>query len=443
VTRRPLVALFVADAVSMTGNVMALAAIPWFVLVTTGSAAQTGLVAAANLVPIVLANLLGGAVVDRLGFRRASIVADLASGASVAAIPLLHLTVGIELWQLVVLVFLGALLDAPGTNARYALLPEAAAAAGWSLERANGVHAAVERGSRLAGAPVAGVLIAAVGATNVLWIDAATFAVSATVIRLGVPAAARAARVAASYLDDLREGFRFLLGERVLLTIALTVAVTNFLDSMSIVLLPVVADEVYDTPVMLGLMTGAVGAGSVVSALAFASVGHRLPRRAVYAGCFMGITLWYPIVATFPHPIVAIAGLALCGLSSGPLNPLIGTVELERTPHHMRARVFGAIGGLAWMAMPLGVLVGGAAVDLAGLRPTLLAVGGVYLAFTALLWFLPGVRELDVRPGVADESRPEPSPAVTRPGAAAAGDADGYPVRAGSAGDTTGSGGRT
>ena len=59
--RRPLVALLVADAISLTGNAMGFVAIPWFVLETTGSATLTG---------------VGGAIVDRLGFRRTSVLAD-------------------------------------------------------------------------------------------------------------------------------------------------------------------------------------------------------------------------------------------------------------------------------------------------------------------------------------------------------------------------------
>ena len=110
--RRPLYALFVADSISLVGNVVAQLAIPWFVLVTTGSPTYTGLAVFFNFLPVVLAGLFGGVVVDRLGFRTTSVGADLASAAAVAAIPLLHATVGIELWQLLALVFVGALLAA-------------------------------------------------------------------------------------------------------------------------------------------------------------------------------------------------------------------------------------------------------------------------------------------------------------------------------------------
>jgi hypothetical protein len=99
-SRRPLFALFASDSISLTGNVVAQVAVPWFVLETTGSAALTGVTAFFTFPPTVIALFLGGAVVDRLGFARTSVLADLASGVAVALIPVLHLTVGIELWQL-------------------------------------------------------------------------------------------------------------------------------------------------------------------------------------------------------------------------------------------------------------------------------------------------------------------------------------------------------
>lgn len=98
------------------GNVLAFVAIPWFVLQTTGSAAKTGLIGGAFLLAAVVAGVVGGPVVDRLGFKRASIVADLAGAVTVALIPLLYQTIGLAFWQLLMLVFLGGFLDALATR---------------------------------------------------------------------------------------------------------------------------------------------------------------------------------------------------------------------------------------------------------------------------------------------------------------------------------------
>ena len=88
--RIPILSLFAANAISNTGNVLATIAIPWFVLQTTGSAAQTGITGFFTILPVVVAGFLGGALIDRLGYKPTSIIADLASGVTVALIPLLQ-----------------------------------------------------------------------------------------------------------------------------------------------------------------------------------------------------------------------------------------------------------------------------------------------------------------------------------------------------------------
>jgi MFS family permease len=406
--RTPLFALFSANAVSLTGNVAALVAIPWFVLETTGSATKTGVTAFAALLPVVLSGLFGGALVDRLGYRRMSIVADLASAGAVAAIPLLHSTIGLEFWQLLVLVFVGGLLDAPGGTARTALLPEAASRAGWSFERATGATAVVERGSRLAGAPLAGVLIAVTGPTNVLWIDAASFLVSAAAVALGVPRPAVAREhERTSYMRELREGYGFLRRDRTLGALVLTVSLTNLLDSVAMVALPIYALRIYGSPVSLGLLVGVAGAGSVLGALAFAAIGDRLSRRAVFMWGFILVSAWYPVAALFPPLGVLLAAKAFSGIASGPINPVIDTVFLERVPSGMRGRVFGVTHAAAWIAMPLGVLAAGYLIDLVGLRATLIGSGVAYLAVTLSARFSPALRDLDSRPApvmVIDET---------------------------------------
>ncbi len=108
-----LYALFTANAISLTGNVFSNIAIPWFVLQTTGSATQTGITGFFTILPVVIAGFFGGTIIDRLGYKRTSIIADIASGVTTALIPLLHFTIGMQFWQLMVLVFFGALLDMP------------------------------------------------------------------------------------------------------------------------------------------------------------------------------------------------------------------------------------------------------------------------------------------------------------------------------------------
>src|SRR5919106_5545348 len=182
----PIISLFVANAISLVGNVFSMIAIPWFVLQTTGSATQTGITGFFTILPVVLAGFFGGTLVDRWGYKRTSIIADIASGVTTALIPLLYFTIGLEFWQLMALVFLGALLDAPGSTARSALVPELAEMAQMPIERATSLVHMIERGARLIGAPLSGLLIALIGTENVLWLDAASFFISAGIIAVTI-----------------------------------------------------------------------------------------------------------------------------------------------------------------------------------------------------------------------------------------------------------------
>ena len=391
-----------ADAISIAGNAAALVAIPWFVLQTTGSASKTGITAAAGIVPVIMSGLVGGPYVDRLGYRRASIIADLTSFAAVAAIPLMHATVGLAFWQLVLLVFLGALLDAPGVTARASMLPEVAEPAGWSLERVSGAAAAVNRAARLAGAPLAGLLIVFAGPVNVLWIDAGTFVFSAAAIAFGVPPRATTRHepkegAGTSYLTEIKEGFAFLYDRRALFVLTVVITVTNMLDAVGIVALPVYASRIYGTAWSLGLMIGISGAGAVLGALAYSAVGERLSRRTVFTWGFAGATIWYPIAALFPPLGVMLTARGVSGAAAGPINPVIDTVFLERVPDGMRGRVFGVGNAAAWIAMPLGVLIAGPAIEAFGLRATLVATGAIYAVVAVLTIWAPSLADLDRR----------------------------------------------
>jgi MFS family permease len=420
--RLPLLALYSADAVSVTGNVMALVAIPWFVLELTGSAALTGVVAFFSTLAAVVAAFLGGTLVDRVGFRVMSVISDIASAAAVTAIPALYLTVGIQPWQLMVLVFLGALLDAPGTAARSSMLPDLAALSGTPLERATSVSQAVRRGATLVGAPLAGALIVVVGTHNVLLLDAASFLWSAALVAFLTPSLAhREAGVAGEapqprgrYLDELLAGLRFVWRDRLVRAIVLTVMVTNFLDSPLLsVVLPVYVHQVYGSSVDLGLLFGAFGGAALVGAVGFGLVGPRLPRRLTFAVAFVivGLPMW--LLALQPPFPVALLGFVVIGLAAGPINPIISTVILERVPRSMRGRVTGTITSGAYVAMPAGMLLAGFVSEQFGVITAVVATAAAYLLVTLSIFLNPAMREMDASrlpppdggPGGGDQPR--------------------------------------
>ncbi len=397
-TSLPLYFLFAANAISMVGNVLANIAIPWFVLQTTGSAVQTGITGFFTILPVVIAGLLGGALIDRLGYKRTSIIADLASGFTVALIPIFYFTIGLPFWLLMVLVFLGALLDAPGSTARASMIPELAEMAGMPIERAASANQIVERSSRLIGAPLAGLLIAFLGTANVLWFDAISFFISAGIVAwlVSMPKIKVEKTAPKKYTQEILDGFRAIRKDAVILAIVVVVMITNFLDAgFGGVVEPYYVKQVFGSAVSLGLLIAASGAGSVLGALIFGAIGHRLSRRITFTVGFTLTAFRFFMFALFPPLPVLIIGQFLLSIGSGPLNPIIDSVSYERIPANMRGRIFGAIQAGAWIAMPLGVLLGGVLTEALGLIPLLIVMGTIYVVTTLSISLIPAMKGME------------------------------------------------
>ncbi|HKI55245.1 MAG TPA: MFS transporter [Anaerolineales bacterium] len=396
----PIIALFTANAISLVGNVLTAIAIPWFVLQTTGSATKTGVTGFFTVLPVVLAGFFGGTLVDRLGYKRTSIIADIASGVTTALIPLLYFTIGLEFWQLMVLVFLGALLDTPGNAGRSALIPELAEMAQMPIERATSIVQIIERSSRLIGAPVSGLLIAVMGTENVLWLDAASFFISAGIIAFAVKGQQlelqKDEKTSGKYFDELRDGLRFIFNDKLALAIVILIMVTNFVDAIfGGVVRPVFVKEVYGQALDLGLLIAANGAGSVIGALIFSAVGARLPRHVVFVFGFILTGVRFFVYAISPPLWILLVFVVLSSIGAGPLNPILGAVEYERVPRNMRGRVGGAINAGAWSAMPLGMLIGGVLTEQFGVFPMLIGLGVIYMVTTLTAAFVPAMKEMN------------------------------------------------
>ncbi len=380
IDRRPFGGLFLAQVLSVFGNSMTAIAIPWFVLDTTGSVSLTGVVAATSVLPTIIAMALGSAAIDRFGFRRMSIVSDLLSMVTVAMIPLAHLTVGLNLPTLLALVFLGALFDAPGSTARSSMVPELARRAGIALERANGISQGVSGIAMMAGPVVGGVLIAVIGASNVLWFNAATFALSVLIVTLLIPAVARTDDKAApsSYLDEVREGWRFVLGHPLIRPIMLIATSVNFVTSPIFgLLIPAYVNTRIGESSILGLLLAGFGAGNLAGIALYTWVGARLPR---FPLCVAGVGVFAVACATLAAgaswPILLVV-LFVTGLVSAPVNPIIFTVIQEIVPTSLLGRAMGAIFATAILAAPLGFLVSGVLVEVAGLGVTFTLAGSL------------------------------------------------------------------
>ncbi|GAW51952.1 putative efflux transporter protein [Nocardioides sp. PD653] len=394
-----------AEAISLTGTRVSMIALPWFVLTTTGSATKTGLVALAEMLPLVVLKVLGGPVIDRVGARRVAITCDLLSVLAVGAIPLLHESGWLPFPLFLLLVALAGALRGPGDAAKAALTPAVVAEAGVPMERATGLHSTIERTSGLLGAAIAGGLVAVVGAADALVVDAVSFGLSAAVLAwattsLRRPVASVGEEPEVPYRARLREGWTFLRGDRVLLGIAVMVALTNLLDlAYATVLVPVWAAETTGSAATVGLVFATFGGAAAIGAMCAAAWAARLPRYQTYLVAFLVCGAPRFVVFAVDAPMWAV--LAVCvagGFASGFLNPILGAVIYERIPDRLMGRVTSLNTALCFALMPFGGILGGLLVAGFGLSAALLVVGAAYFLVTMLPAVDPRWRELDRRP---------------------------------------------
>ncbi len=413
--RAPVLALLAANGIAQVGNTMTALALPWYVLETTGNAAAVGLAGAAVTVGGTITSVLGGPLVDRIGFRRASVIGDIACALSVGAVPALHVAGALSFPVLVLLVFLMSCINTQGDTARFAMVPSLAGRAGMSIERANAAERAINRFGQIAGPVTAGVLIALLGAINVLWLNAATYLASALLIGLAVrdvSPADPALRPASSsegqagrggYFRELVEGIRFVRQQRVLLAMVLLVAFGNVLDAPLVsVVLPVYAASLFESSTALGVLVSAIGAGALAGTLLFAVTGRRLPRRRTFLTAFaLAPLIGYATLVATPPLLIAVAGVAIAGVVSGPINPILLTVVQERTPPHLAGRVFGTLSALAGIGVPVGLVVVGLIVEQVGVVTTIAVMGVLYVAVMLGMNLNRSLRDMEAGSGAS------------------------------------------
>ena len=410
--RVPALLILFATLMASAGDGISLVAFPWLALQHDDRARDAAIVAGATTVPLVFSTLVAGTAVDFFGRRRVSLVSDSLSGTAVAAVPLIAWLFGadaINVADLAVLAFFAAAFDPAGTTARQSMLPEAAARAGWSLDRTNSSYEAILNLAFIVGPGIGGLMIATVGGISTMWITAGAFGLSILAIgalRLEGAGKPHHATRPGGLVSGIAEGLRFVWNLRVLRTLGLIdLAVTALYLPMESVLFPkYFADQ--HQPAQLGWALMALAVGGVAGALGYAVLSKYMRRRTAVLTATLTFGAATAGIAFLPPLPVILVLCALTGVVYGPIQPIYNYVMQTRAPQHLRGRVVGAMASLTYAAGPLGLLVAGPLTDAAGLKVTFMALALPILLIGLIATRLPSLRELDLAPEFAVDPGP-------------------------------------
>ncbi|MET0191507.1 MAG: MFS transporter [Pseudonocardia sediminis] len=353
-------ALWSAEAVSVLGDQLARVAFSVLVFQRTDSAALSALVYALTFLPALLGGALLGWVADRYPRRRVMIVSDL--GRMLLALPMVW--PGLPLPVLCGLIVVTVLLGSPHTAAQGALLPEVLH--GTLLERGYAVRQITGQTAQVAGFATGGAVLVVLSPSATLAINAATFGLSALLVRLGVgarPAPARGGDRAGSgaprrWTGDVAEGARTVFGDPELRTLALVVWLAGcFIAPEGLAV--AYAAELGAGPLAVGLLMAAIPAGSVVGALVFTRwVPPQVRERTTLP---LAIAAGLPLTVS---PVVPSVGVAIVLWSVTGACVAAALVQAQasfvrRTPAGARGRATGLAAAGLIGAQGLALLAGG------------------------------------------------------------------------------------
>ena len=377
---------WVGETISAFGSSFTQFAIPLLVFKLTGSALYLAASAALFTVPHLVFGLIIGAWTDRADRRRLMIVTDLLHAGVVLSIPLAATASVLGVWWVMAAVFVASTLsiffDASSFGAVPSLVDEG------DLVTANGRIQASFAAATVLGPLVAGALLIALPVEQLLFVDAATFLVSAATLTLiRRPFNAPLTRRTTSIRTDIVEGLRYVLSHPVLRNISAMMALVNLVSVTAFAQLVLLAKARFAaTDPEVGLLYAAGGMGVVLFSLAAGPLRKRWSFGNVALGALMVsglLTVALAFAPSFPAAVV------LWGLSSGLgtlFNINTGSLRQAIVPNQMLGRIITIAMVLAWSANPLGAMAGGIAVERTGDIQIVYAVVGV-LMFLIPLYF--------------------------------------------------------
>jgi predicted MFS family arabinose efflux permease len=352
-------------------------ALPWFVLVTTGSATRMSVVVAAELIGLAALGLPGGMVLRRLGAWRLMVACDTARAPLMLVIPVLHWS-GVDAFAaLVALAFLLGAFGGPYFAAQKVILPELLGEDEGLVGKANALFQGATRITLLLGPVAGGVLIAALDAPTVLVVDAATYVVSAVLLVTLVP---RPEPLPPTDEDlGVRRGLRFLAREPLLRLWIPIFALGDTAWTAFFVSVPVLVVARFDAdPRVAGWLLASFGVGAVLGNV----VAYRFLLQRVSGLTLIGtfvlaqaLPLW--LLTAHPPAWGISAALALSGIANGLVNPPIHTLMTLRVPPRLRPTVLTVNVLIFGLAQPLGVFGVGPVLDGFGPQPVLVAFAAV------------------------------------------------------------------
>lgn len=392
--------MIAAKIISRFGDSVDSIAYSWMVYLLTGSELLMGTLYAVNFIPGIAFSMFTGVLVDRWSKKKVIILTNTGRGVMVMTTALLHFTGYLQPWHLFIFTFINSSFECFSTPAEMSIVPRILPKE--LLLSGNSLTASASRTAELAGLAAAGGLIALIGVSGAMLIDALSFLGAAFLfmwIKLdhdeelrkieGTDPKGKQASSESSYWSQFKIGLQFVKGHKLILMTMLSGAFVNLCLTPMNVLEPVYVKKIlHSGPFGLSLLGIALILGMIISGLWIGQKGSSYKKSSliVFGFLLLGVTyslLYIPSLIDL-YPLYAAATFFFgMGFSISFINTPVSTYMMEVTPKDMLGRVGALSSMISTCAIPLGSLIAGWAGSSIGVHVLFLIFG--------LLMLIPGL----------------------------------------------------
>jgi MFS family permease len=386
---------FWGQMTSLAGTWMQTTAQGFLVYELTYSSAFLGYVGFASGIPSLLFTMYGGVIADRTSRRRLLIITQSVMMMLAFILAILTFLEIVRPWHILLLAFGLGLANAFDAPARLSFISEMVDQK--DLTNAIALNATIFNSGLVVGPAVAGIIYAALGPGWCFTINGFSFiAVIAALISINVRTNVKTV-IHVSALSALKEGINYVFRHPVIRTlIGLITSVCIFGMALSTLMPAWSINILHGNAATNGMLFSARGIGSLVGALAIATLGRKTIRgRLITAG-----SLFFPLFVAIFALVNALSGslllMALIGFATIFVLNLSNAMIQSLTPDNLRGRVMGVYSTIFMGSIPLGAIIIGTLAEYAGEAEAVLSSASAAMIISAIVWMLvPKIRSLE------------------------------------------------
>jgi DHA3 family macrolide efflux protein-like MFS transporter len=388
--KRRVTVFLVGQTITTFGSLLVQYALLWHLTLTTKSGLVLALAAVFGFLPQAIVSIFAGVWADRVNRKVMIIVSDSTIALATLALAFFMLSGVDDLWLIFLVMAvrsLGAGIQMPAISA---LIPQIVPTD--KLMRVNGINSSVQSSLLILGPVAAAAIYSTMSLAAILFIDFVTAAIGLLLLAtITVPTLSRAASLEKpSYFADLREGLKYIFGNDLVRWVMVIYSVVFLLIVAPSNLSPLMLVRTFGSDVwLLTVLELSFGVGMVAGGALMAIFGSKVDRLGMMVGTsvifgVLAVVMGFTTNLILFYTLFFLIGLAVPAFSTSSMTLLQETVEPER-----QGRVFGFVGIVMAVAMPLGMAVLGPLADVVSVEILLIVTGVATVLIAVIAVLLP------------------------------------------------------